>query len=235
MIKFYNDRSKEMKEKEKSQKKKILEEKDRVLAEANKKIEAAIQEIKKEQAKKEVVQKAKNEMLAERKLTGDELSEINRQDMMDVEPEEIHKNDHVFIRTMDLEGTALSEIDEDQQVHVAVGSLRLRVNVRQLMKIDKVKNSSPVKQKIEWNTDDVSNELDLRGLITEEAIYEVDKYLTDAGILGYREVTLLHGKGDGILRKKIGEFLKNDKRVDKYRLGQWGEGDTGVTVVTLRD
>ena len=52
--------------------------------------------------------------------------------------------------------------------------------------------------------------------------------------MGFRQVALIHGKGEGILRKKIAEFLKKHDRVESFRLGQWGEGDTGVTIVELK-
>ena len=80
----------------------------------------------------------------------------------------------------------------------------------------------------------IGPELDLRGLDSQQAIEETNLYLHDAMDSDWDEVRIVHGKGTGTLRKVINEFLARDERVLRKRLGQWGEGDTGVTVVTLR-
>ncbi len=68
----------------------------------------------------------------------------------------------------------------------------------------------------------------------EDAKLAIDKYLDDAQRSGVKTVTLVHGKGTGALRKAVSEFLRTDKRVSKYRLGNSGEGDTGVTIVEIK-
>jgi DNA mismatch repair protein MutS2 len=78
-------------------------------------------------------------------------------------------------------------------------------------------------------------EVDLRGMTFDEAMPEVDKYLDDVYLAGLKEVRLIHGKGTGALRAKIGRFLKGHPRVRAHRLGAWNEGDTGVTVVTIAE
>lgn len=67
-----------------------------------------------------------------------------------------------------------------------------------------------------------------------EAIYELENYLPTARAKGYKEVRIVHGKGAGILRKAVNEYLKKSKIVEEYRLGTFGEGDVGVTIVTLK-
>ncbi|HMV25343.1 MAG TPA: endonuclease MutS2 [bacterium] len=237
MVKFYNDRSKELKQKERALKQTILEEKQRVLAEANKKIEATILEIKKAEASKEAIKSAKTSIQNERLATDQALADEKKLTEFVSEPLHVKKGDRVYIRHMDIEGTVIESPENGGQALIAVGAIRLKIDPRQLSPAQNAgeKNSSPARQTIQWDTDDIGQELDLRGLTAEEALYEVDKYLTDAGILGFREVTLLHGKGSGILRNRINEFLKRDRRIDSYRLGQYGEGDTGVTVVVLKN
>jgi DNA mismatch repair protein MutS2 len=82
--------------------------------------------------------------------------------------------------------------------------------------------------------DGILPELDLRGKDSYEAIETTDIYLDQAIQNGWDEVRIIHGKGSGVLRKKINEFLKNDHRIQTKRIGKWGEGDTGVTVVILK-
>ena len=80
----------------------------------------------------------------------------------------------------------------------------------------------------------ISPEIDLRGLTVEDAIINIDKYLDDAYIANLNFLTIIHGKGTGILRKNIHEFLKNHSYVKEYRLGSLNEGGDGVTIVTMK-
>lgn len=239
LAKLYQERIQELKIKERSLKQKSLEEMQKALQDANNKIDGIIQEIRSSQADKEVVKRTKNIMREESSAIHSELNMVREFESASLEhPDELRKGDRVYIASMGLDGTILEEPDGSDHVLIGTGSITIRIHSGQLSKpkqsLEKTNGTLP-RQHIEWNTDDVKNQLDLRGLKTDEAIYEVDTYLTDVQILGFKEVTLIHGKGDGILRKKIGEFLKRDPRVKNYRLGQWGEGDTGVTVVEIKN
>jgi len=88
-----------------------------------------------------------------------------------------------------------------------------------------------VKESVEAPAVNVANELDLRGLMTEEAISETERYIDAALLSNWTEVRLVHGKGTGALRKAIHQYLSQHKTIKSYRLGRWGEGDSGVTVV----
>jgi DNA mismatch repair protein MutS2 len=83
-------------------------------------------------------------------------------------------------------------------------------------------------------TQGVKNEIDVRGQNLEEAIELLDKYLDDVYLSNLQNITIIHGKGTGILRKGIREYLKKHKAVAEYREGAYGEGDSGVTVVKMR-
>ena len=82
---------------------------------------------------------------------------------------------------------------------------------------------------------EMSPEVDLRGLMVEEALERVDKFLDDAVLAGLPQVRIIHGKGTGALRKAVTEALRHDRRVESYRLGGVGEGGDGVTVAKLRE
>jgi DNA mismatch repair protein MutS2 len=77
-------------------------------------------------------------------------------------------------------------------------------------------------------------EIDVRGMTLDEAVLEVDKYLDDAFLSGLTEVFIIHGKGTGVLRAGIKDFLRTHSHVEEYRLGRYGEGESGVTIVTLK-
>ena len=80
----------------------------------------------------------------------------------------------------------------------------------------------------------ISSEIDVRGMIGDDAWMEVDKYIDCALLANLRSVTVVHGKGTGALRAAITGRLKKDKRVASFRQGEYGEGDSGVTVITLK-
>ena len=79
-----------------------------------------------------------------------------------------------------------------------------------------------------------SNKIDVRGYNTEDAIYEIDKFLDDSFIANLNEVTIVHGKGTGILRNNIKDFLKKHKLVKSFNFGKFNEGGDGATVVKLK-
>ena len=80
----------------------------------------------------------------------------------------------------------------------------------------------------------ISPELNLLGKTTDEALNELDKYLDDARMSHLSSVRIVHGKGTGALRKAVHNYLRKQKWVKSYRLGDFGEGDAGVTIVTLK-
>ena len=76
--------------------------------------------------------------------------------------------------------------------------------------------------------------LDLRGRMVDEATVEIDRFIDDAELAGVKEITLIHGKGTGALRAGVQAYLRTHPQVKSFRIGAYGEGDAGVTVVTLR-
>ena len=80
----------------------------------------------------------------------------------------------------------------------------------------------------------VKPEVDLRGMLLEEALLEADKYLDEASMAGLNTVSIIHGKGTGVLRTGIQNMLKKHPQVKSFRLGRYGEGENGVTIVELK-
>ncbi len=234
LSKFYDSRAREMKQREKTLKKEWLAEKERLLKKANQEIEDVIKRVRESQADRSSIQESKSFL----KKAHAELQEDHSQlEEANVEPDGFQpkRGDRVFIRGMELDGTVISEPDRHNQVNIAAGSLQIKVSVSQLRPSSTLeRNTGGAKEKIDWDSEAVGQEIDLRGLTAEEALYEADKYISDAHALGFARVSLIHGKGEGILRRKINEFLKKNPRVQSFRLGSWGEGDTGVTIVELR-
>jgi len=81
---------------------------------------------------------------------------------------------------------------------------------------------------------DVKSEIDVRGFICDDAIFMIDKFIDDAVMSSLQTIRVIHGKGTGALRKGLWDYFKHDKRISSYRMGSFGEGDAGVTVLTLK-
>lgn len=155
-------------------------------------------------------------------------------------PRKLKKGDTVIIMTLGSEATLLEEPDKSGNVRVQAGILQTRVNIKNLqLKEEEAKVISGDK-KVKASSYTVSrattfkDEIDLRGMTGDEAWLAVDKYFDEATMANVRTVRLIHGKGTGALKTALWKFLKGDKRISSFRIGQFGEGDGGVTVVELK-
>jgi DNA mismatch repair protein MutS2 len=124
-----------------------------------------------------------------------------------------------------------------------MGILRSQVNLKDLEKLEdepsitgpSYRQSTTGGGKIKMSKSfSVSTEINLLGKTTDEALMELDKYLDDAYLAHLPSVRVVHGKGTGALRKAVHQYLRRQKHVDSYRLGEFGEGDAGVTIVTFK-
>ena len=95
-------------------------------------------------------------------------------------------------------------------------------------------NNVKISVNSKMKSQEISTEIMLRHMHVEEALYELDKYINDALIANLTTIRIVHGKGEGILRKAVHDYLKNHPNVKSYRLGQYGEGDFGVTIAELK-
>lgn len=234
---LYNDKINEIKNEEKNIRKKLLTEKEEFLRRVRKETEDALNAIKQSASDKTTVQSLRKTMKSHQSDLMDESSALKkRKDLITIETDDLRKGQKIFIPSMDMEGTIIEEPDSSGMALISVGQLKMRLSADQLAVANQYSETQVdrPRQKIEWNTDDIKNEIDIRGLTADEGAAKVDEYLSNAIIMGFSEVQIIHGKGSGALRKKITAYLKTDKRVKSSRLGVWGEGDTGVTIVVLK-
>jgi DNA mismatch repair protein MutS2 len=152
-------------------------------------------------------------------------------------PRDLKPGETVELLSLNQKGTVITAPDDKGNVDVQVGIMKVNVKLSGLRRTDlkekeiniaKTKSLSSRKSKV------IKQEIDLRGLNIEEGILETDKYLDDAYISGLKEVYIIHGKGTGVLREGINTFLKTHRLVKSIRLGKYGEGGDGVTVVELK-
>ena len=168
----------------------------------------------------------------------DELAEglkTNQEDASQA-PKTVNPGDHVKILTINQEGTVLSKPDDKGDVQLQAGIMKFKANLSQLRLLKKTeeKQKTSVMAKTGAMERTVRMECDVRGMTLDEAILTVDQYLDAAVMAGMGEVSIIHGKGTGVLRSGIQQELRRHPHVKKQRLGIYGEGEDGVTIVTLK-
>lgn len=153
-------------------------------------------------------------------------------------PRPLVKGDTVILKNLGTEGVLLDDPDKQGNVNVKSGIAKTKTNISNLILVTE-KKSDKKKDKPQSRTraivsKDFSISIDVRGKNVEEAWIDIDKYFDEALYSGIKSVTVVHGKGTGLLRKGLWEFFRKDQRVKKYRHGEFGEGDFGVTIVEFK-
>lgn len=226
----------------------LEEEKDKLLEQAEhkaqeyvskamKEAEAVIQELRELAKKQETV---KEHVLIDAKKKLDQLREskaTSKQERKSVKRPAGNKfkvGDEVFVHKFGQKGHIVEKISE-HEYQVQIGIMKMKVERDQMEKVHR----EPVKQvaaraSVKTSSEPTKLELDLRGQTIDEAMIAVDRYLDQAVLSGYHQVSVIHGKGTGQLRKGVQDFLRKHRSVKQLRLGGAGEGGSGVTVVELK-
>ena len=254
-IETYKREVEALKNQAKQKQAKIEEQRERILKEANEKAGTILREAKEladetirnfQKFGKEGISAA--EMEKERARLRQKLKETSSSGTMTVKkpkkaykPSDFKLGESVKVLSMNLTGTVSSLPDSRGNLTVQMGILRSQVNISDLEIIEEpasysvksMKRTSKGKLKMSKSLS-VSPDINLLGKTVDEAVSELDKYLDDAILSHLSTVRVVHGKGTGALRKGIHEFLRRQKHVKSYRLGEFGEGDAGVTIVELK-
>lgn len=160
-----------------------------------------------------------------------------------ISPKQLRIGDSVKVLSMNLNGTVSSLPNAKGDLTVQMGILRSQVNIKDLELIDEPTISSPQGKitkatgggKIKMSkTANISPEVNLIGMTVDEAIPVLDKYLDDAYLSHLPQVRVVHGRGTGALKSGVHTHLRRLKYIKEFRLGEFGEGDTGVTIVTFK-
>ncbi len=182
---------------------------------------------------------AKKSLRAKLSRDDDIYNPIEEIDENYVLPRNLIKGDAVILRNIGTEGVLLENPDKNGNVTVQSGAVKTKTNIKNLALSTKKRQESDNQQNLSKNSKssvsrDFSVSLDVRGKNIEDAWIDIDKYLDEALICGINSVTIVHGKGTGALRRGLWEFFRKDYRVKKYRNGEYGEGDFGVTVIEIK-
>ena len=150
-------------------------------------------------------------------------------------PAKVHPGERVKLITLGQEATVLKPADSKGEVLVQAGVMKLSIPLNDIRPVEQKKKPQQTAAKISLSQDRGSAlSIDLRGSMVDDACLELDRFIDNALITGVHEFYVVHGKGTGALRSGVQQYLKNHPRVKTYRIGAYGEGDAGVTVVTLK-
>lgn len=155
---------------------------------------------------------------------------------------DFHIGDRVHVASLNLDGTVHTLPNQKGELNVTIGIMNYNVNMSDLTIIEEASEMRKLKQKSSGigklkmsKTASISPEINLIGMTSDEAIMTLDKYLDDAFLSHISPVRIVHGKGSGILRNAVHNYLKRQKHVKSFRLGSFGEGDYGITIVEFKD
>ena len=179
---------------------------------------------------------------SEKLFGGIDVREVSLDDEYKL-PRPLVVGDKVYLVTVGKEGVVTATKDKNGLVAVASGILKTKVSEDKLRLIEgdvKFRRKDDPKPKVNEGkvkktiVSTFKPEVDVRGMIGDDAWFVVDKYLDDAVLAGIGTVRIIHGKGTGALRAALWRYFKSDKRIKSYRHGEYGEGDAGVTVIEFK-
>lgn len=253
----YKERIRTLQEQLQKKNEKIDQAKDKILRDANEKARAILQEAK--DVADETIRDFNKagasadikELEKKRQKVRDKINEKNGKlalgntqkkpaDQKIVDPKKLKKGDSVKIISMNLKGIVNTLPDARGNLFVQCGIMRMQTNVNDLVPVKEETITAPALQRTNTGklkmskSFSVSSEINLLGCTVDEAIAKLDKYLDDAYLAHLPSVRVVHGKGTGALRSAVQSHLKRLKYVKEYRLGEYGEGDAGVTIVTFK-
>ena len=157
-----------------------------------------------------------------------------------VSAEDIKPGDRVKVLTLDQNGEIITKPDDKGDLMVQVGPLKVNVNIEDLMLINEGKDRkkpAQTKAKVTVKTSKsmtVSASLNVQGENLQDALMDVEKYIDDVYMAGLEKVTIIHGRGEGILKTGIRDMLRKSKLVASAKPGVYNEGGEGVTIVTMK-
>lgn len=193
-----------------------------------------LQDLSQEQQKNKRANQIRNEINASLKQFSPTISNLTSEAPSE---EELKIGDTVLFLPLNQKGTVLSQPNKQDEILLQLGSMKMNVPITQLRFLEKSstsKQNSSFSMKTHSKSQTVVSELNLIGLTVEEALPLIDKYLDDCALSKLSSVRIVHGKGTGKLRQGIHTFLKKNPHVKSYRIGTFGEGEMGVTVVELK-
>lgn len=212
----------------------------RITSRAKSQAEAIIEEIEQAQKSKSISPEDKAKLRKSIKTMEESADPVDKKAQQSYTlPRPLKQGDNVLIYDIDKQAVVLETPNKnDDTVLVQAGIIKTRAEIKNLRLIEKKETfkSAPQKSRTVHSKVDIRpmTEVDVRGMTAYEAIMEVDNAIDSAILTGINQITVIHGKGTGVLRKEIQAHLRHHKSVRSFRLGVFGEGESGVTVIELK-
>lgn len=211
------------------------EESDRIIKEMNK-------AMREKSANQNKMNEKRSELKSKVAKMDEAISKAQKKKVAAVKPiQNLKAGDNVYVVSFDKTGVALSAPDSNGDVMVQTGNMKLKVPLNELTyyepkKEPKSNASRNISTKVRAGKSQyIASEIDCRGQNVEEGLGNIDKYLDDAFLAGLKTVTIIHGKGTGVLRAAVQKYLRTNPHVRTFRPGVYGEGEMGVTIVELKN
>jgi DNA mismatch repair protein MutS2 len=205
-----------------------------IVERANAAIERSVREIRETAAERETVKSARRQVEEVKRSLAAERKETEEAEEQ-AAPDALSVGGLVSLGGGSDTGEVMAIAPDGKTATVVFGTVKMRVRVSDLHPTARRPRARQLSQETDEKPQAVETDLDIRGMTGDEALPLVDKFLDNALLAGLHRVDIIHGKGTGALRKRIGEFLARHPRVKTFRLGEWNEGGTGATVVELED
>jgi DNA mismatch repair protein MutS2 len=233
LSKLYQERLEAVQKQEKELRKKRLKETEEIIRSAKDELDRIIESAREKKKDREALREVRRDITGRLTQARQEIKEM-------AGPGETYEQarglpgEKVMVRGIEAKGEVIEPADASGRVRVRIGNATMLTDLEKLIRISEPgRQPKPSQIKTDY-APTPGLEIDIRGLTFEEAEPVIERYLDDAGTAGLETISIIHGKGTGALRKKVQEFLNRNPRITSHRLGNWNEGSSGVSVVTLR-
>ncbi|TET94998.1 MAG: hypothetical protein E3J26_03560 [Candidatus Zixiibacteriota bacterium] len=232
MEEYYRTQSDRLNTDIQQEKKKALAETEEYLEQTRREIEKLVADIRKSQASKKAVKEFHRNLKQREKKIKELQSHLELE-----EPDGaiFNKGDIVEILTLKQQGE-IEQLLGNDRAKVKVGNILTTVALRNLRKITLSSDKKKPQRVTSYSVEEAERpEIHLRGMTAEEALESLERFLDRAVVAGFSQVYIVHGKGTGVLRRTLTQYLKNHPEVVSLRLGDWNEGGAGVTIAKLKE
>jgi DNA mismatch repair protein MutS2 len=233
LARIYQDRVDAWQKQEKEIRKKRLKESEDLIRSAKDELDKLLESAREKKKDREGLREMRRDITERLTQTRAEIDKITA-------PSEAYEQAHglpgerVMIKGIEARGEVLEPADSSGRVRVRIGNATMLTDLEKLVKVSGPEREIRSAQVRTDYSPTPGLELDIRGLTFDEAEPVIERYLDDAQNAGLENVSIIHGKGTGALRKKVQEYLDRQPLVASHRLGNWNEGSSGVSVVTLK-
>ncbi len=232
LARIYVDKIEARDKEEKEYRKTQLRKTEEIVKKTQDELDQLLKKAKKSVADREAVRRIKKDVSVKLQQTREDLRQLTP--VPDGQPASGLPGEMVYITGIDADGEVLEPADSAGRVRVKVGNVTMLTELKNLIRKDAAAKPGIASTIITDYAPEPGMDLDIRGLTFDEAEPLIQNYIDDAGNAGFETVTIIHGKGTGALRKKVQDFLAHNQRIASFRLGNWDEGSSGVTILVLK-